>query len=86
MALFFNILPILNYTAGYMHGNATVHGRKPDPKYTYSFLGTSTLFSFGFATTIKPPVHPLVAITASIFASGGMFCMGHMTARMIRDS
>jgi hypothetical protein len=86
MALFFNILPILNYTAGYMHGNASVGGRKPDAKYTYSFLGTSTLFSFGYAANIKPPVHPLLAITASIFATGGMFCMGHMTARMVKDT
>lgn len=86
MALFFNILPILNYTAGFIHGNASLDGRKPNPKYTYSFLGTSTLFGIGYAANIKPPVHPLFAVTASILGTGGMFCMGHMTARIADDN
>ena len=86
MSMIVNIFPILNYTTGFIHGNTTRVGKKPAPKYTYSFLGTSTLFGYGYITTIKPQVHPLLAITASIFATGGMFCMGHMTGRMISDS
>jgi hypothetical protein len=86
MTMFLNVFPILNFTAGVLHGNASARGKPTNPKYTYSFLGTSALFAIGYASQIKPPVNPLIAITASIFATGGMFCMGHMTARIADDS
>jgi hypothetical protein len=82
MAIFYNIFPILNFTTGFLHGKATAGGKKPDPKYTYSLLGISTFFAYGHITNIKPAVHPLMAVAGSIVATEGIFCMGHMTARI----
>ncbi len=84
--MFLNVFPILNFTLGVLHGNASVRGKPTNPKYTYAFLGTSVLFTIGHAAQIKPPVHPLTTIAASIFATGGMFCMGHMAARIADDT
>ena len=84
-----SMLPTIIYGVGMINGFAMNKNRKVDSKYKYGFLSTATVFNL--ATTL-PTTGPVTlgafgtSVTAAAFGTGAVYCMGHMTARMLKDS
>ncbi len=84
-----SILPSIVYGAGMINGFAMNKNRKIDAKYKYGFLSLASVFNLA---TILPSTGPVtlgafgVSVSATLFGTGAVYCMGHMTARMLKDT
>lgn len=84
-----SMLPSIIYGAGMINGFAVNKNRKLDAKYKYGFLSLATVFNL--ATTL-PATGPAslgafgMSVAAAAFGTGATYCMGHMTARMLKDN
>lgn len=83
-----SMLPTIIYGAGMINGFAVNQNRKLDTKYKYGFLSIATMFNIG--NTL--PATGLITlgafgtgVAAATFGTGAVYCMGHMTARMLKD-
>ena len=84
-----SMLPSIIYGAGMINGFAMNKNRKLDAKYKYGFLSIATLFNIGNTLPATGPVTLGafgVGVSAAVFGTGAVYCMGHMTARMLKDS
>ena len=80
--------PFIIYTAGVVNGIVENNQKKVDAKYKYGFLANASVLQLARTTTPKEAGVKLpfgMHFGVSCFVTGMIFCMGHMTSRMIKD-